>query len=134
MSSMDDEENYFTESMLAQVLAALEHEGLIDVVGMSEDGEEVYQLTEKGFEFYMTQAISFDQWLRIGYESGFCSPPVCYSHDGMPMTAGELEELDEGYEPCMHLLRVYEDPAMKKGVEAHHPASTWRATNLGWTD
>jgi hypothetical protein len=59
---------------------------------------------------------------------------VCYSHDGVPMTATEIEELDTGEEPCLHVIRLYESMDQKKGCEAQNPAAVWRATNQGWDE
>ena len=42
----------------------------------------------------------FDEWLQYGYEQGFCSPPVCASHDGIPSSLVEDEEWEEGLDPC----------------------------------
>jgi hypothetical protein len=79
----------------------------------------------------MTESITFDTWLRIGYENGWCSPPMCYTHDGLALTATEEEELMET-DPCIHVVRLYESADQKKGAEANNAAAVWRATNLGW--
>jgi hypothetical protein len=121
-------------SLLKQAMAALEAEGMLEVVGIDDDGEEMYQITEKGLGYYMSNQMDFDTWVRVGYEAGWCSPPVCYSHDGVPMTATEIEELDAGEEPCLHVIRLYESMDQKKGCEAQNPAAVWRATNQGWDE
>ena len=121
-------------SLLKHALTALEQEGILEVVGIDDNGEEMYQITEKGIAYYMSNQMDFDTWARIGYESGWCSPPVCYSHDGVPMTATEIEELDTGEEPCLHVIRLYESMDQKKGCEAQNPAAVWRATKRGWED
>ena len=38
--------------------------------------------------------MTFDEWIKLGYDEGFCSPPVCSTHDGVPTTATEDEEWD----------------------------------------
>ena len=121
-------------SLLKNALTALEQEGILEVVGIDDNGEEMYQITEKGFGYYMSNQMDFDTWARVGYEAGWCSPPVCYSHDGVPMTATEIEELDAGEEPCLHVIRLYESMDQKKGCEAQNPAAVWRATNQGWDE
>jgi hypothetical protein len=121
-------------SLLKQAMAALEAEGMLEVVGIGDDGEEMYQITEKGFAYYMGNQMDFDTWAKVGYQNGWCSPPVCYSHDGVPMTATEIEELDTGEEPCLHVIRLYESMDQKKGCEAQNPAAVWRATNQGWDE
>lgn len=130
----DDELDPITYSLLQQTFIALEEQGMLEVVGISEDGEDIYQITEKGLAYYMTQQMDLDTWVRIGYEAGWCSPPICYSHDGVPMTAGEVEQLDIGEDPCLHVVRLYESADQKKGCEANNPAAIWRATNRGWDD
>lgn len=73
----------------------------------------------------------FDEWLQEGLSLGFCGPAVCYTHDGLPTTVAEDEEFEEG-DPCIHVLRLYEDNATKIGVETNHAPSVWRATNSGY--
>lgn len=132
---MEEEEfDPVTFSLLRSALTALEEQGMIEVVGISEDGEDIYQITEEGLAYYMTNQMDFDTWMKIGYDSGWASPPVCYSHDGVPLTAGEVEELDVGEDPCIHVVRLYESADQKKGCEANNPAAVWRASNRGWDD
>jgi len=76
--------------------------------------------------------MDFDSWARIGYQAGWCSPPVCFIHDGVPMTASEDEQVTNGDDPCVHVVRLYESPDQKKGCEANHPPAVWRATNQDW--
>lgn len=128
----DDEFDPITFSLLKETFIALEGEGMLEVVGISEDGEDIYQITEKGLAYYMTQQMDFDSWARIGYEAGWCSPPVCFIHDGVPMTAAEDEDVTEGNDPCVHVVRLYESADQKKGCEANHPPAVWRATNQDW--
>lgn len=128
----DDELDPITYSLLQQTFIALEEQGMLEVVGISEDGEDIYQITEKGLAYYMSQQMDFDSWARIGYEAGWCSPPVCFIHDGVPMTASEDEQVTNGDDPCVHVVRLYESPDQKKGCEANHPPAVWRATNQDW--
>ena len=131
---MDNGEEFdpITFSLFRNALNVLEQEGMVEVVGIGDDGEEVYQITEKGMEYYMSTQMDFDTWARIGYEAGWCSPPVCFTHDGVPMTASEDEDMTEGNDPCVHVVRLYESPDQKKGCEANHPPAVWRATNQDW--
>lgn len=46
-------------------------------------------------------------WLAYGVARGWCSPPVCVMHDGTPMTPVEELELEEGSDPCMHIVRLW---------------------------
>lgn len=70
--------------------------------------------------------ISFDIWMEIGLRQGFCTPPVCHTHDGLPTTAEEDETFDEGQDPCIHIMRLYSSPEIKKEVEDNHAPSVWR--------
>jgi hypothetical protein len=73
---------------------------------------------------------NFDEWIRVGIANGWCGPAVCYTHDGLPTTEAEDTEFEES-DPCIHIVRLYEDVDTKIGVEANHGASVWRATNQG---
>ncbi len=70
--------------------------------------------------------ITFDEWITYGIEKGWCGPPVCYTHDGLPMSEQEYAEFDEGQDPCTHVVRMYEDIDMKKEIENNHSPSNWR--------
>lgn len=75
---------------------------------------------------------TFDDWLQEGILSGWVGPAVCYTHDGLPTSSLEDEEFQES-DPCIHILRLYEDPSIKLAVEDNHAPSIWRATNNGFT-
>jgi len=66
--------------------------------------------------------IKFEDWLQIGVEQGWCGPAVCYTHDGLPMSDEELES----EEPCISIIRLYEDAEIKNSVELSHSPSVWR--------
>ena len=83
-----------------------------------------------GGGFSLGELMDFEEWLKQGIENGWCGPSVCYTHDGLPTTVAEDEEFEEG-DPCIHILRLYEDETVKIGVEANHGPSVWRATNRG---
>lgn len=76
--------------------------------------------------------MGFDEWIRFGFEQGFCSPPVCATHDGIPTSRVEDEETEEGIDGCWHVVRLYDDVAHRKAVEANSFAVTYRLTELGW--
>ena len=131
---MTDAFDPISHGLMKDALVLLEQEGLLEVVGISDEGEEMYQITEKGLAYYMSNQMDFDTWARVGYENGWCSPPMCYTHDGLPVTAGEDEDMNEGHDPCIHIVRLYESVEQKKSCEAMNPAAVWRATNQGWED
>lgn len=70
--------------------------------------------------------LTFSEWMTYGIEKGWCGPPVCYTHDGLPMSNEEDVEFGEGQDPCMHIVRMYEDIEMKERIENNHSPSTWR--------
>lgn len=70
--------------------------------------------------------ISFKLWRDIGLINGFISPPVCATHDGVPTSAEEDELVEEGEDPCFHIMRLYESAEHKKAVEENHAPSVWR--------
>lgn len=72
--------------------------------------------------------MTFDEWVRFGYEQGWVSPPVCETHDGLPLSEAEAED----DEPCIYIMRLYESAEHKAAVESEHAPSVWRATNQGW--
>lgn len=67
--------------------------------------------------------MNFDDWVDYGMDAGWCGPPVCATHDGVPTTESE----DEDDEPCLHVIRLYADETQKDDVEANHSPSRWRA-------
>ena len=79
------------------------------------------------------EPMSLEEWLEYGHVNGWVGPPVCETHDGLPMSASEEEEFSTGDgDPCIHVLRLYESTDVKKDVEENHSPSIWRASNRGW--
>lgn len=73
----------------------------------------------------------FEDWCRWGWEQGWISPPQCYVHDGIPTSEAEEQELEE-FDPCIHIIRLYESDIHKKQVERNCSPAVWRASNRGW--
>ena len=70
--------------------------------------------------------LGFDEWMSYGIKKGWCGPPVCHTHDGLPMSEQEDIEFGEGQDPCIHVVRMYDDIDMKKEIENEHSPSQWR--------
>lgn len=70
--------------------------------------------------------MEFDEWLALGMAKDWCGPAVCDTHDGTPYSEAELDEFEDGADPCIHLIRLYPDRATKAAVEADHAPSRWR--------
>jgi hypothetical protein len=71
------------------------------------------------------EGVSFTDWMAYGIEQGWCGPPVCYTHDGLPMSEDEEAEFEE-HDPCIHIVRMYEDGEHKSAIESAHSPSQWR--------
>jgi len=71
--------------------------------------------------------MTFDEWVKLGVEKGWVGPILCSTHDGIPLTEDEDNDFDEG-DPCIWIMRAYEDPRHKAQVEAYHSPSVWRKT------
>ena len=70
--------------------------------------------------------VTFDEWLRIGLDAGFCGPTICWLHDGIPTSAYEDGMIDAGDDPCIHLIRLYQDAEHAAAITENHSPSTWR--------
>jgi hypothetical protein len=71
--------------------------------------------------------MDYSEWIRYGLEKGFCGPPVCETHDGLPLTKWEEDEFYEGHDPCVPILRLTSDAQEQKDIAENHSASQWRA-------
>jgi hypothetical protein len=72
-----------------------------------------------------SEELTFEEWHKTGMEKGWVGPSICETHDGLPLTADEEDEFEEG-DPCIHILRLYDDDNTRLGVENNHSPSTWR--------
>ncbi len=68
---------------------------------------------------------SYIRWLEKGIRQGWCGPPVCPLHDGIPFTEDEEEMLYNDDEPCISVVRIYTSNE-KQLVEQNHAPSVWR--------
>jgi hypothetical protein len=50
--------------------------------------------------------LDFDEWLSYGVENGYCTQQFCQTHGHTEMTDYEEEQFDEGYDPCVHVVRL----------------------------
>ena len=44
--------------------------------------------------------MNFTEWLTMGMENNWCGPLLCYTHDGLPTTETEDEEM------MMRLIKI----------------------------
>ena len=55
------------------------------------------------------RSVDITEWLRVGVDNGFISPPVCMTHDDF-YTVDEMEEIYlEGGDPCILGMRLLKD-------------------------
>lgn len=57
----------------------------------------------------------FAEWLAIGVAQGWVSLPVCDTHNGPPLTDGEMDEFDDGSDPCVLVMRVWSTGGKSEG-------------------
>jgi hypothetical protein len=70
--------------------------------------------------------VTFEEWIKIGLEQNWCSVPLCETHDGVPYTKEEEQQWEDGGDPCIHVIRLYDSPEDKTEAEAGHSPSQWR--------
>lgn len=51
--------------------------------------------------------MTFQEWLVMGINNKWCSPPVCGMHDGPPITPEEEDDFDMGFDPCYTVVRIF---------------------------
>ena len=71
-------------------------------------------------------AEDYTAWMRHGLAMGWISPPTCYNHDGLGLTELEELQLENGDDPCIWLVRVYEDDEMRRELEESFSPYSWR--------
>lgn len=101
------------------------------MVGKDAENFDPLEAMSKARELENLLKMDFETWLKVGYENGWCGAPVCYTHDGLPTSEAEDNVWMEDDDICMHIIRLYEDEAHKRGVEENHSPSQWRASNRG---
>ncbi len=52
--------------------------------------------------------LSFDDWMKFGYQNGWISDVFCNTHDGPPLTEEEDQEWDQGGDPCSFHVKLME--------------------------
>ena len=49
---------------------------------------------------------TYEEWLQTGIDAGYCSEPVCDTHDGLPLSKEEQDAFEDGYDPCIPAVRL----------------------------
>lgn len=65
-------------------------------------------------------------WIADGLRQGFCTPPGCYWHDGVPLTADDELVLNGDDEICVYVMRVCFRENEQTEVEANDTGSRER--------
>lgn len=63
--------------------------------------------------------MDFASWFAIGREHGYCSLPICNTHDAVPISEQEEMEWEDGGDPCAYVVRLYESIEQMNDVETH---------------
>lgn len=75
----------------------------------------------------MTTPTTAAEWYRMGLENGWCTPQVCVTHDGYPMTAEEEQAFDETLgDDCLFLMRLVDSDEHRQAIEANFSPAVWR--------
>jgi predicted hydrocarbon binding protein len=53
--------------------------------------------------------MDFWEWVNFGVKEGWCSEPVCDTHEGVPMTVEETEEWQQGNDNCLFVIRLWDN-------------------------
>ena len=53
-------------------------------------------------------SLDFQEWVEYGVVNGWVAQPVCYHHEMLPVTDAESEQMDEGDDPCLNVIRVWD--------------------------
>ena len=59
--------------------------------------------------------MTYEEWLRIGQERGFCGPVICVSHHPT-FTPEEEERFEQGFDPCVWAVRVDDGSLIERSV------------------
>jgi hypothetical protein len=67
----------------------------------------------------------YTSWLQTGLDNHWIGPSVCATHDGIPTSHTEDDELDE-HDPCLFIHRVYHDAMHAAEIRDNHTPTVWR--------
>jgi hypothetical protein len=56
--------------------------------------------------------VTLEEWLAAGVAAGYCSPAVCETHGGVPLTEAEADRVEEGEDPCIVAVRIWHDASL----------------------
>lgn len=53
--------------------------------------------------------MTYQDWLDLGMEMGYCNEPHCYIHEGTPLSELEFSAWHQGVDFCVHAVRLKEE-------------------------
>jgi hypothetical protein len=60
------------------------------------------------FDATDSDSLEFEIWLKNGYDRGWVSDVFCNTHDGAPMDDLEMQQWDDGEDPCSFQVRIWQ--------------------------
>jgi len=71
------------------------------------------------------------EWISMGIRNGWVTAPLCSTHDGLGMTQAEVDEFDEGHDPCVFVLRLTDEDSTIEQIEEAASEAVMRRKNWG---
>ena len=65
--------------------------------------------------------MTLPEWLEYGRKRDWISPAFCDVHDVLPLSNIERDLLESGSDPCVTVVRIYENRDQKIEVEKDNP-------------
>lgn len=53
--------------------------------------------------------MTYNEWVAYGVNKRWVTLPVCDLHNGYPLTDKEQKDIDEGTDPCIYVMRIWDD-------------------------
>ena len=53
-------------------------------------------------------ALDLREWIEYGIAQGWVTEPTCYNHDQLPVTVEEAADMEEGGDPCINVMRLWD--------------------------
>jgi hypothetical protein len=63
--------------------------------------------------------MTFAEWLQQGIDQGWVSDINCVTHKWLPVTKEEDEEMQEGHDPCVYGIRIWQASGFDTADDLH---------------
>jgi len=67
--------------------------------------------------------MTFAEWIRAGIDNGWCAAPLCDVHDAWVRTDEEQEQIEDGNDVCIYVVRLYGDPTVTTDLGNNLPCA-----------